>query len=333
MLNVAMLSYWHVHAEGYARQLKKIDGVNITAIWDENVDRGREQAQKLGIAFEEELDNILNRDDVDAVVVNAPTNLHTQVMVPAARAGKHIFTEKVLAITVRECKEIAEAVEESGVKFCISYPQRTMPYNLFAKKVVDEGLIGDITLLRIRNAHNGSVADWLPEHFYDPIECGGGAMMDLGAHGMYLARWLLGEPLRVNSMFNNYTDRPVEDNAVSIIEFKNRAMAINETGFVSSHSPYSLELYGTEGSLFVGGPENKVRLISDKMDNKFKGWITPTELPKALPSPIEQWVDGIVHNKQIIFGLEDGIWLTELMEAAYMSYKEKRVVEMDEIIS
>ena len=127
-----------------------------------------------------------------------------------------------MALTVRECEEIAQAVREAGVKFCISFPHRTMPHNLFAKKVVDEGLIGDITLLRIRNAHNGSVAGWLPDHFYDPVECGGGAMIDLGAHGMYLSRWLLGEPVRITSMFNNYIDKPVEDNAVSVMSLRTR---------------------------------------------------------------------------------------------------------------
>lgn len=329
MLNVAMLSYWHVHAKDYARQLMELKNVRITALWDEIPERGREEAESIGVDFEEDLDVLLSREDVDAVVINAPTNLHTQIMVAAAKAGKHIFTEKVMALTVKECEEIARTVEDAGVKFCISFPQRTLPHNLFAKKVIDEQLIGDITLARIRNAHNGSVADWLPDHFYDPVECGGGAMIDLGAHGMYLSRWLLGKPSKVSSMFNNYTDRAVEDNAISLIEFENRAMAINETGFVSSNSPFSLELYGTEGSLFIGGPDNNIRLISNKLGDKVMGWIAPTQLPNALKSPIRQWVDGILNDEEIIFGLEDGIQLTELMEAAYLSHREQRIVEID----
>ncbi len=328
MLRVAMLSYWHVHAWDYTRQLLKLDNVKITAVWDEIPERGEKAAKELGVAFEADLDTLLDRKDVDAVVIDTPTNMHREVMVAAARAGKHIFTEKVMALTVEDCKEIAKSVEDAGVKFCISFPHRTMPHNLFAKKVVDEQLIGDITLLRIRNAHNGSVAGWLPEHFYDPVQCGGGAMMDLGAHGMYLARWLLGEPARITSMFNNYIDKPVEDNAVSVIEFKNKAIAINETGFASSNSPFSLELYGTDGSLFIGGPENKVRLISNKVENQVQGWVTPTDLPQALPSAMEQWVDGILNNGEIIFGLEDGIHLTELMEGAYKSHRENRMVEI-----
>ena len=328
MLKVAMISYWHVHAWDYTKQLMARDDVKITAVWDEIPERGEKNAKEIGAAFEADLDALLGRNDVDAVVINTPTNMHREVMVAAAKAGKHIFTEKVMALTVRECEEIAQAVREAGVKFCISFPHRTMPHNLFAKKVVDEGLIGDITLLRIRNAHNGSVAGWLPDHFYDPVECGGGAMIDLGAHGMYLSRWLLGEPVRITSMFNNYIDKPVEDNAVSVIEFKNKAIAINETGFVTSDSPFSLELYGTHGSLFIGGADNQIRLVSSKMESQVPGWITPSQLPDPLPSAIDQWVDGILEDGEILFGLEDGIELTRLMEGAYKSHREKSIVEV-----
>ena len=328
MLKVAMLSYWHVHAWDYTKQLMARDDVKITAVWDEIPERGEKNAKEIGAVFEADLDALLGRNDVDAVVSNTPTNMHREVMVAAAKAGKHIFTEKVMALTVRECEEIAQAVREAGVKFCISFPHRTMPHNLFAKKVVDEGLIGDITLLRIRNAHNGSVAGWLPDHFYDPVECGGGAMIDLGAHGMYLSRWLLGEPVRITSMFNNYIDKPVEDNAVSVIEFKNKAIAINETGFVTSDSPFSLELYGTHGSLFIGGADNQIRLVSSKMESQVPGWITPTQLPDPLPSAIDQWVEGILRDGEILFGLEDGIELTRLMEGAYKSHREKSIVEV-----
>ena len=328
MLRVAMLSYWHVHAWDYTKELMARDDVKITAVWDEIPERGEKAAKEIGAAFEADLDALLKRDDVDGVVIDTPTNLHRGVMIAAAEAGKHIFTEKVMALTVKDCQEIADAVRKAGVKFCISFPHRTMPHNLFAKKVVDEKLIGDVTLLRVRNAHNGSVAGWLPDHFYDPVECGGGAMVDLGAHGMYLSRWLLGEPTRITSMFNNYIDKPVEDNAVSVIEFENKAIAINETGFVTSNSPFSLELHGTQGSLFIGGPENKVRLISSKIESQVAGWITPTQLPDSLPSAVDQWVNGILKDEEIIFGLDEGIELTELMEGAYISHRENRIVEL-----
>lgn len=327
MLKVAMLSGWHVHARGYAQQLQNIKGVQITAIWDEDPQRGQAWAAELGAAFEPELEALLKRPDVDAVAVTTPTNMHRDVMVAAANAGKHIFTEKVMAPTVKECQDIAKAVTKAGVKFCISFHHRTNPANLFAKAAVDNGILGDITLVRVRNAHNGASANWLPDYFYDAVQCGGGAMMDLGAHPMYLVRWLLGKPRRLTAMFNSFTGKPVEDNAVAVIEFENKALGIAETGFVSSHSPFSLEVYGTAGSLLVGGVDNKVQLRSDKIKADIQGWIRPDNLPRPLPSPIEQWVNGILYGEPIHFGLDDGIQLTELMQAAYISAKEGRQVE------
>ncbi|NLO83010.1 MAG: Gfo/Idh/MocA family oxidoreductase [Clostridiales bacterium] len=325
MLRVAMLSKWHVHAEGYAKFLQGLDNVQITAVWDEEPERGRKWAEDLKADFEEDLDTLLKRDDVDGVVVDAPTSMHADVMVAAANAGKHIFTEKAMALTVEECNRISEAVRKAGVKFCISFPARTAPQNLYAKKLIDEGILGDITLVRIRNGHDGSLRDWLPDYWYDEKMAGGGAMMDLGCHPMYLASWFLGKPARITSMYNYFTGRAVEDNAVCAIEFKNKAVAIVETSLVTYRTPGSLEIYGTEGTLIAIGRD--VKLISEKMPEKFKGWVSPQDLPKPLDPPLKQWVDAITLGTPIRYDLEEGTKLTELLEASYIAHKEKREVE------
>ena len=327
MLKIAMLSGWHVHAKGYANAIRSMDDAQVTAVWDEDPIRGQAWAEELGVPFGADLETVLARDDVDAVIVNAPTSMHPEVMTAAAQAGRHIFTEKVMALTVEGCNRISQAVREAGVKFCISFPQRCTPTALFAKKVAVEGLIGDVTALRVRLAHNGASADWLPPHFYDPDTCGGGAMMDLGAHPMYLARWMLGRPVRISSTFSNVTGHAVEDNSVCVVEFEKAALAIVETGFVSTHSPACLELFGTEGSLFIGGPDGGVKLTSSKVQSDVPGCIVPSQLPEALPAPLEQFVHGVMNSGTIHFGLEEGTQLTELMEAAYVSHREGRVVQ------
>ena len=218
----------------------------MALVWDDDPVRGEAFARKLGVPFEPSLEKALQDENIDAVCVNTATTMHLEVITAAARAGKHIFTEKVLATTSEEAYAIAKAVEEAGVKFVISFPHRAKPHNLFAKEVVEKGLLGDISLLRIRNAHNGASAGWLPPHFYSMADCGGGAMMDLGAHGMYLAAWILGKPKRISAVFSHITGKEVEDNAVAVMEFESGATAINETSFLSSNSPFALELYGTE---------------------------------------------------------------------------------------
>ena len=320
MLRVAMLSRWHVHADQYAGEIRANPNADVVAVWDEEPERGQAWAVELAVPCETDLDTLLARSDIDAVCVVTPTNLHRDVMVVAANAGKHIFTEKVLATTVADCHAIAEAVLANGVKFCISFPRRTMPQILYAKEAMDEGLFGRVTALRVRIAHDGAVRDWLPAHFYDPETCGGGAMMDLGAHGMYLSRWLLGQPKRIVSVFNTVTGRAVDDNTVSVIEFDNGAIAVNETSFTGFGGAYSLEIDGTEGGYRMLSPAEGVQVRSKHLEGN--GWQRPYELPPAHPKPIDQWIAGCVNGARIEFGLNEAIQLTELMEAAYVADEE-----------
>ena len=121
-------------------------------------------------------------------------NMGGAIAIAAAKAGKHIFTEKVLALTDAECDAVEAAVNEAGVTFVISLFQKYIGSRKTVKAVADSGELGKINYLRFRNCHNGSTGNWLPAHFYNAEECGGGAMIDLGAHGMYLTEWVLGMP-------------------------------------------------------------------------------------------------------------------------------------------
>jgi len=325
MLQVAMLSKWHVHADMYADSLKKLDNVKITAVWDEDALRGKKWASELNADFEKDLDTLLKRQDVDCVVVCAPTSMHKEVIVAAAQAGKHIFTEKAMALTKKECEIISKAVKDSGVKFCISFPYRTNGTYIYAKNVIDSGLIGNITLLRVGNGHDGALNNWLPDYWYDEKTAGGGAMMDLGCHPMYITSWILGKPKRISSIFNYYTGKAVEDNAVCSIEFENKAIAIVESSLVSVRKMNIFEAYGTLGSLIISG--SRVKLTSKKMDPDFDGWLSPLKLPESLPLPIYQWIDAIENDKPVLYGTEDGTKLTELLEGAYISHRENKVFE------
>ncbi len=317
MLNVAMISFWHVHADGYAREFNENENSRISVVWDENPERGKEKAAQLGVDFEADLDTLLKRPDVDAVCITTPTAMHKDVMIACANAKKHIFTEKVLTLTNEDAYAVRDAVINSGIKFLISFPHRTFPENLLAKKIIDEKLIGDVTLLRVRNAHNGSSRGWLPPHFYDEKECGGGAMMDLGAHPMYLTAWLMGKPQSMKSIFTKYTKHEVEDNAVSIMEYENGAIAIAETGFVSDASPFALELYGTKGTYLFTGPNREVQVRLSDEPAPVNGWTSSIDLPKALPQPIQQFVDGVINDKPMLFDINEAVTLTEMMVMAY----------------
>ena len=324
MINVALIGTWHVHFNGYAREIRDDGRCRITALWDPDPEKGKEAAERYGCDFVADYDALLAREDVDAVLVCTSTDMHKDVMIKAANAGKHIFTEKVLCFTEADALEVKDAVDRSGVKFCISFPWRCRSDFKWVKQAAEEGLIGKVNYCRMRNCHGGASSHWLPDTFYDPVTCGGGAMMDLGAHPMYLSRWMLGKPVRIQSMFNARTGHPVEDNSVCVIEFENKAIAVAETGLVSGMNPQSMEVYGTKGVIICEGNELRLRT---KDINRFVegGWAT-VKLPENQPMPLRQFIDSVLYGKPVSFGLQEGRQLTELMENAYIADRERREV-------
>ena len=317
MLRVAMLSKWHVHAGGYANQLQDSGKVEIKAVWDDNAERGENWAKELGCEFVPCLDTLLARDDIDAVVCDTPTTAHHDVLIKAAKAGKHIFTEKALAPTVKECEEVKAAVEEAGVTFVISYPQRGRPCVQLAKKLIAEGKLGKVTMVRVRDAHNGVSGSWLPDYWFEAKDAAGGAMMDLGCHPMYLLAYFLGMPKRVTGLFTAPYGKPVDENAVAIAEFAEGALGVAETGFISANSPQSLEIYGTAGS-FISHGEN-VTLYGIDAD---------AALPEAKPSPLMQFVDAVIAGtgSPAGLGIDDAIDLTRLLENSYIGNNNNSIV-------
>lgn len=318
MFQIGLAGAWHVHFDQYAAAVQNRKDCQITALWDSGEKRGRAAAERVGCDFVPDQTAFFARDDVQGIIVCSETSAHPELLCKAAEAKKHIFTEKVLCFSTKQAMQIRQAVANSGVRFCISFPWRCKSALLFAKQAVDTGILGQVTYARVRNAHNGASAGWLPDHFYDPATCGGGAMMDLGAHPMYLLQWLLGQPVSVSSVFGKVTGKPVEDNAVSVLAFKNGAIAVSETAFVAQNDPFSLEISGTKGSLFAGGPADALQV------NTGDGWQTPA-LPASLPEPIDMWVDGCINGGEIAFGIDDAVALTRLMEAAYRSYETGKV--------
>lgn len=317
-MNIAVASYWHVHAEGYSKEIITKTKSRLTAIWDEDPERGIKYANQFGVAFHKSYDTLLADETIEGIVITSATSEHKKLILKAINAGKKIFSEKVLALTAADCAEIKEALEKHGAGITLSLVKKCNREFLFAKQMIQTGALGRITYARMRNVHNGSIGNWLPAHFYDREKCGGGAMIDLGAHPMYLLNWLLGVPETVQSLFTDITGRGVEDNAVSIIEFDNGAIGVSETGFVSNYNPATLEINGTDGCLLV---RNGVSYANKESGGK---WVTPEELPAELPSPIVQWANDEWNKEGVTFGIDDATMLTRMIEAAYKSHYSGR---------
>ncbi|WJH34970.1 Gfo/Idh/MocA family oxidoreductase [Paenibacillus sp. CC-CFT747] len=334
MIKVAMISFWHVHARDYAKQATEHPDTEIVAVWDEIPERGKKEAEERNVRFYDNLDELLADQEIEGVIIDTPTNQHRDVMVAAARAGKHIFTEKVIAPTLAEVNEIIRAVEEAGVKLTVSLPRLNDGYTLAIQKILKEGLLGDLTLVRTRLSHNGATAGWLPGHFFNKEQGGGGALIDLGCHPMYLARLFLGLPESVQATFGYVTGKEVEDNAVSVLNYSNGAIGVVEAGFVNSFSPFTIEIHGTEGSLLYGTPESKIFLRTKKLgEEKAKEWQVDTELSENRPSAFSQWVDHIKNDTVATENIQLAVDLTKLMEASNLSAARGQAVRLSQLTS
>lgn len=322
MLRVAMLSFAHVHADGYARQVLDHPESTISCIWDDDEARGRAAAEKFNVPYESDLTKTLSRDDVDGVVIDAPTNQHTEVLLAACEHRKHIFTEKALTISTADADRVVEAVRSSGVQCVVSLPSRTTPETLYMKKVIDDGLLGKITLMRARIAHSAALDNWFKggsAWFGDATAAGGGALFDLGCHTVDVMRWFLGEPKSVIAKVQNFSGAyNIDDNSAIIVEFKSGALGILDTSWLQRVGPSPMEIYGTEG--YIGrnaGIHTGIALASSKLD--VKGYVLPNDLPKPLPMPYQQWVAACLHGTAPTISVEDGRNLTELLEGTYIS--------------
>lgn len=320
-MKAAILGTWHVHTEEYTRGIEKDPSSELIKIWDADENRAKDFAEKHGVPYTADLDEILNDTNIDSVVVCTATNEHYDVITRAAKAGKNIFTEKVLEFTTEKAQEMKEIIDESGVKFTISFPHLTFPALRYAKKFLDEGKIGDVTYARVRNVHSGASDGWLPEYFFDKEQCGGGAMMDLGAHPMYILGYYLGDPVSVSSTFTSVTGKAVEDNAVSVLEFANGVIGVSETGFVSKNFPYTIEFSGTDGGLIVRGKE----VTYCCKDTEYE-WVKAEDLPEEQPLPIHQWISAVENDTEAPFGTDMAVKLTKFMDGAYRSHESGKKV-------
>jgi len=313
-MRVALCGAWHVHAVDYTNAVLKTEGAELIGVWEKDPVLLAKYLEKYPDAKAFESLDALLASDAEGVIVCTSSDTHADVMVKIAEAKKHIFTEKVLALTTKDCLRVKEAVEKNGVKFVVSLVWKYKAGMRTIKKLVDDGCLGDINYMRFRNCHGGSIMGWLPEHFFNPTECGGGAMIDLGAHGMYITDWIMGAPSKYSSAFtlfdkNEKNVGKLEDNAVTVMTYDDGKIAINETGFVSMTDPVTLEVSGTKGfaKCVMGGRIEMKAVCTEKK-------LVTVDPEAELPAPIFQFLSGNILEG---CGIEDAIRLTKMMEGAY----------------
>lgn len=239
----------NIHAEAF----EEVPEAVIVAASSPNKAHVEEFARKWKIpAAGTDYRKVLDRKDVDVVVVGIPNDLHREVVTAAAKAGKHVILEKPIAHTLDDAEAMIAACKKERVKLMYAETICFTPKYVRAKKLVEEGAIGKLYMAKQGEKHSGPHSDW----FYDVRRSGGGSIMDMGCHGIEWARWMYGKP-RPKSVIAHcqrvlHTERTKgEDNSVVVIEFEGGGIAVIENSWAKQGGMDDrVELFGTEGAVY-----------------------------------------------------------------------------------
>ena len=330
MIRTALLSRWHVHADDYAKEALKNDNVKLVAVWDEDASRGAQFAEDYNLSYIASLDELLQQDDIDAVIVTTPTAHHPRIIREALVQGKHVFTEKVLALSVETCKALYQLADDNHVQLMVSLPRLSSPVVQYAQAAVANGWLGQLHTVRCRVHHDGALVSnanptgWLPSDFFREDLCGGGAFVDLGAHPIYLCNRFGGNPLALSARLASLLGHPVDDHAVAMVTYESGVIGMMEAGFISGVGQFVLELHGTVGSLLIEDETARLRSLALGQN----AFVPVTDLPEALPTPMVQWIDAIQHGTMPIVTRGDVLKLTAVNEAARQSSEQSRQISV-----
>lgn len=347
MIQLALVGVWHVHALDYTKQARALKDVSIEKVWDKNKEAAEGFAAEHGLTAVQDLSEILSDEEIDGVIICTETTDHDAVIAEAARAEKAVFTEKTLAVGGKEAQKLADIIKEANVPFVISFPQLKHPATVVSHAMLGQGMLGDAVKLRFRNAHGGKTQGWLPGYWYDTETAGGGALMDLGCHPIYLANALLGKPRTVSAVLTPPAESPVhaDDEATVICTYghDNSVQAILETSFITPHSPRIFELYGTSGSVLAYNEDVSVMGVEDADGVDENGrpdpgiWMREKDGEAlGMKEPLATFADLVKNRKSDAdaplevpgYGLEAAVLLAQVLEAAYISASEGRVVTL-----
>ncbi len=275
---------------------------------------------------------LLDRKDIDVVVVGIPNDLHGEVVTAAAKAGKHIILEKPIAHTLHDAEEMIKACSKHKVKLMYAETICFSPKYVRARKLVEEGAIGKLYMVKQGEKHSGPHSDW----FYDVERSGGGAIMDMGCHGIEWARWMYAKPkpksVTAHCQRVLHTRRTRgEDNSVIILEFEGGEIAVIEDSW-AKHGGMDdrIELYGTEGVIYcdlLHGSSMETYSARGygyavEKAGETKGW-TFTVFEEAhlygFPHEMRHFIQCVLNNETPMETGEDGRATLEIIYAAYES--------------
>jgi myo-inositol 2-dehydrogenase/D-chiro-inositol 1-dehydrogenase len=313
----------------------RIQGAELTAICDVDGPKLEQTADRLGVghrftAFED----LVSCKDVDAVVLVSPSALHTRQIKEALDAGKHVFSEKPLGVTVAECKEAEKAVESRpDLVFMLGFMRRFDESYKYARDKVAAGEIGRLVLFRAYSQD--------PEKFIaGSIAFGphsGGEFLDMAVHDIDLARWFTGsEPETVYAIGGCYahpefTDWKDGDNVSCLMKFKNETMVFLFAGRTAPHG-YNVEteIIGTKGTLRVASvpQKNLVEILDEHGVRKECGENFLERFDTAYVNEVQEFVNCIREGRKPEVTVYDGTRVSEIAYTCKAAFEQGTLLKV-----
>ncbi|MFO7320916.1 MAG: Gfo/Idh/MocA family oxidoreductase [Chloroflexota bacterium] len=325
----------------HAMSLREAHNAELVAVASKTPGKAAAFAKERGIpdAYED-YRQLLERNDIDAVIVGVPNYLHEEVVVAAAQAGKHIMCEKPFARTIEEAQRMLDAVNQAGVKLVYGEMLCFAPKYVRAKRLVEEGALGKVFLVKQSEEHDGPHSPW----FWDVNLSGGGVLLDMGCHSIEFARWILGRPAvkSVTAQMGTFVHKgrtQGEDHSLCIIEFENNALAVAEnswgkTGGIDDRC----EIYGTLGHTSADLIHGNALMTHSKVGYGYavekadttQGWTFTgfeEEWNYGFPQEMQHFINVILGKEEPLETGEDGLEVLKIIYAAYQSAGEGRRIE------
>lgn len=324
-IKIACVGARHTHYQGFSEYVIESPYADLAGVYDKDPVKAHAWAEAVGVKAFDSYEEILKDSTIKGIICSAAPSEHEEYIIAAAKAGKNVITEIPLTTSNEAAYRIRDAVKESGIHFVLSNPIKHAP-QMFAKRMADSGLLGEILQIRVRNVHDNSILyknGKFPEfgYVYDKSLTGGGALNNVGYHGIAILHWFLGMPESAFGMFTSVTDAAVkndiDENTVVVYKFPNKALGIVETGWVHPRFQGGFEIHGTNGSVVVGADKVvRYRLNGDK------DWTVAQEklMPTGIQHSIGYWIEKVYFDEPIEeYDIDNAVELTEMASAAFAS--------------
>lgn len=322
-LRIGMIGYGFMgraHTNGYKRVGDFFPELKyrpvLQAACARNEAKIKEFADQWGYqSIETDWRKLLARKDIDAVDICVPNNLHREIAIAAAEAGKMILCEKPISMNVAEGEEMCQAVEKAGVANTVWYNYRRVPAVTMAKQLIDEGRLGRIFHYRANFLQDWTISEDLPQGGaalwrLDAAAAGSGVTGDLLAHCIDTAIWLNGTVADVTAMtetfvkerMHNLTGKKekvtIDDACAFLCHFSNGSLGLFEsTRYARGHKAlYTFEINGEKGSLKWDLHDlHRLEMFDYSDEGRLRGWksIHVTDHGGEHPYMNHWWVPGL----------------------------------------